>query len=343
MLLVACLLASCATIAWYGQAVRGQFELLAAREKIRAVRADPGTPPEVRRKLGVALSARDFAVRELALPDNGSYTHYVDLDREAVVWNVVATPELDLEPKRWCYPVAGCLSYRGFFRKRAARRLADRLAGEGMDVRVSPVAAYSTLGRFRDPVTEPMLAWGDARLAGLIFHELAHQRVFVPGDTAFNEAYAQAVQRHGVERFLADAGRLGALARWRERSALQQEFVDLLLAARADLVDLYASELRDPEMRRAKRERLERLSDELAAWIERRGADGYEHWLERSVNNADLALLATYELGTDAFSALLAEYDGDFARFHRAVDRLADGSAAERARFLNRCRTPTCP
>ncbi|MGB0515187.1 MAG: aminopeptidase, partial [Wenzhouxiangellaceae bacterium] len=194
-LVVAALLSGCVTLGWYAQAARGQFELLSKREHIESRIAAPDTPSEERRKLAWVLEARRFAHGHLALPDNGSYSRYVALDRDAVLWNVIATPEFSLEPKTWCYPWVGCLAYRGWFRLRRAEHEAERLRDKGLDVRVAPVAAYSTLGRFEDPVTSPMLAWNDAALAGLIFHELAHQRLFVPGDTAFNEAYASVVQR----------------------------------------------------------------------------------------------------------------------------------------------------
>ncbi|MFU8876716.1 MAG: aminopeptidase, partial [Wenzhouxiangellaceae bacterium] len=259
--LMTMLMAGCSTLGWYGQAARGQLELLTQREDIENLLAAPDTPPETRRKLELVITARDFAHEELALPDNGSYSHYVDLDREAVLWNVVAAPEFSLEPRTWCYPLVGCLAYRGYFRREGAQRLAERLAAQGFDVRVSPVAAYSTLGRLRDPVTSPMLAWSGHRLAGLIFHELAHQRLFVRGDTTFNESYASAVERAGLERFLEhhpehhpDPGRPAP-----GFDDMEAAFNRMLLDFRDRLQALYARDLPEAEMRRAKQACFEQL------------------------------------------------------------------------------------
>lgn len=342
--MAACLgAAGCSTLGWYFQAARGQLELLAKREDIEKVIAAPDTSPEVRRKLETALEARAFAAAELALPDDGSYSDYVELDRDAVLFNVVATPEFSLVPKTWCYPFAGCLAYRGYFRREAARRLAGRLAGEGMDTAVSPVAAYSTLGWFDDPVTSPMLAWDETRLAGLIFHELAHQRVFVKGETEFNEAYATTVSRAGVRRWIAGHGEYpGALERWERQRALDERFVDLLLETRDDLERIYAEGGDADDLRKRKRARFERLQRDYAAFRERHETDAFDSFMQRDLNNAHLVQVATYEGGARAFADLLAEYRGDFERFHQAVDRLASAGRETRAEFLNRCRAQTC-
>ncbi|MDT8449693.1 MAG: aminopeptidase [Wenzhouxiangellaceae bacterium] len=331
--------AGCSTLGWYFQAARGQLELLAKREDIEKVIAAPDTSPEVRRKLETALEARAFAAAELALPDDGSYSDYVELDRDAVLFNVVATPEFSLEPKTWCYPFAGCLAYRGYFRRRAAESLAERLAEDGMDTAVAPVAAYSTLGWFDDPVTSPMLAWDETRLAGLIFHELAHQRVFVKGDTAFNEAYATAVGRAGVRRWL--DGQPGALAQWQRQRALDQRFVGLLLATKDALERIYAEGGSPAELRARKRARFEQFERDYTEFRERHETNAFDRFMRRDLNNAHLAQVATYEAGVRAFADLLAEYGGDFERFHQAVDRLASAGREARAEFLNRCRART--
>jgi len=340
-------LSGCVTLGWYAQAARGQLELLNKREHIESRIAAPGTPPEERRKLAWVLEGRAFAHDRLALPDNGSYSRYVALERDAVVWNVIATPEFSLEPKTWCYPLVGCLAYRGWFRRARAGREAERLREKGLDVRVSPVAAYSTLGRFEDPVTSPMLAWNDAALAGLIFHELAHQRVFAPGDTAFNEAYASVVERAGIEAFLKHRGRSDLLRRWRAERALSAGFTDLLLNARARLQRIYAGDLDVSAMRAARQAEFQRLRRRYAEFRASAGEPerlgGYDRFMQRELNNADLALVATYEAGTRAFADLLAEYNGDFGRFHAAVEQLARAAPDVRAAFLNRTRNPIRP
>ncbi|MDT8410450.1 MAG: aminopeptidase [Wenzhouxiangellaceae bacterium] len=333
----------CATLAWYGQAVQGQMELMAKREDIEKILASDEPEPVERQKLELVLQARQFASDELALPDNDSYTRYVELDRDAVVYNVIATPEFSLEPKSWCYPIVGCLAYRGYFSRDAAERRAAKLAQQGFDVLVSPVAAYSTLGRFEDPVTSPMLDYGPTRLAGLIFHELAHQRVFVKGDTAFNEAFATAVERAGLERWLEARDQLQRLEAWRNVRATEIAWIDLLLDARDDLEALYAGELDAETMRRRKQQRFSELQVQYLAFRGRHDTTRFDGYMARALNNAHLALLATYEAGTESFAELLAEYGGDFERFHQAVERLASAEPEARAEFLNPCRTETCP
>jgi len=333
----------CATLGWYGQAARGQMELLLKRKDIEKLIAAPDTPKRKREKLELVLEIREFAGSELGLPDNGSYSGFVRLERDAVVYNVVAAPEFSVAPKTWCYPLVGCLAYRGYFDRGAARRRANKLAERGFDTMVSPVAAYSTLGRFDDPVTSPMLEYSDVRLAGLLFHELAHQRVFVKGETAFNEAYATAVERAGVRRWLRRNNNEETLAAWEASRRREAEFTEMLLQARSELEALYAHDIQTTAMRAEKRAILDALRRRLARWVQRAGNAGFEAWVRRDLNNAHLALLATYEAGTSAFADLLAEYDGNFERFHQAVERLAESGREARSKFLNRCRTDNCP
>ncbi len=326
-------LPGCATLSWYGQAARGQLELITQREDIEKIITAPETLPETRRKLELVIAAREFAHAELALPDNGSYRHFVNLQRDAVVWNVVATPEFSLEPKTWCYPLVGCLGYRGYFNQETAERQAARLADEGWDTRVSPVSAYSTLGRLRDPVTSVMLSWSEHRLAGLIFHELAHQRLFAKGDTAFNESYASAVEHAGVQRFVERHPHQGPMQP--EFRYVEHSFIQLLLEFRSRLKELYDEDLSPDEMGRRKQENFTELRRCYRQFRARHRDHRYDRFMQRELNNADLALVASYHLGTDAFLDLLAEYDGDFERFHQAVERLAEAGPERRAAFLD--------
>lgn len=344
MLLGLALLASagCATLGWYAQAARGQFGLLASRQDIEKVIAAPGTDEAIRRKLELVLAARQFAADRLGLPHEGSYGSYVALEREAVVWNVIAAPEFSVQPKTWCYPLVGCLAYRGWFRQAGAERAAARLKRDGLDVRVAPVRAYSTLGRFDDPVTRPMLELDDADLAGLIFHELAHQRVFAAGDTEFNEAYAGVVERAGVARWLEANDETGALTAWQRRRELEHEINRRMLAARTELGRIYALALPAPTRRAAKRAVFDLLTLRLAALAADHGLDPEATWVQRERNNADLALVASYRAGADAFADLLAEYDGDLDRFHHAVQELAEAGCRARAEFLNQSRNASC-
>lgn len=334
LLLVVVLVGGCATLSWYGQAVHGQLDLLSKRELIADLVNDPATDPELSRRLALVLEIRQFAHAELGLPDSRSYRHYADLEREAAVWNVVATPAYSLSPKTWCYPVAGCLAYRGYFSLERARDQARKLADDGHDVAVSPAVAYSTLGWFADPVLNTMMAWDDARLAGFIFHELAHEKLFVRGDTAFNEAYATLVERHGVRRWLVHRGEDDQLADWEADRALSARLIDALLAARVRLVRLYDQALTDSEMARAKQAEFERLTDELRQLGQTLGTDRFDGWTRQPLNNAHLALVATYEDGVGAFERLLEQCDNDLTCLHQRAAELAAGESDARRAFL---------
>lgn len=308
------------------------MEILAKREDIVALIEDPETDPALAERLARVLEMRRFATDQLHLPDNRSYTHYADLGREAVVWNVVAAPEFSLTPKSWCYPIAGCVAYRGYFRRQRAAALAERLRADGWDVQVSPVPAYSTLGRFADPVLNTMMHWDDRRLAGIIFHELAHQRVYVPGDTAFNESYATFVESIGVERWLSARGQdLSAVRRDR---ALEQAFRALVLETRDALARLYARQMDKAEMRAAKAAAFAALKRRYREFRQTWDDTRYDGWIAQDLNNAHLALFASYEAGVAAFAALFETVDGDIEAFHRAVEEIARGDDASRTVFL---------
>lgn len=324
----------CATLSWYGQAVGGQVDLLSRREHIADLLADPSTDPELARRLENVLAIRRFAASELGLPESRSYRHYADLERSAAVWNVIATERYAVEPRTWCYPVAGCVAYRGFFKEQGARDEAARLAERGLDVIVAPAVAYSTLGWFDDPVLNTMLVWDEARLAGFLFHELTHELLYVPDETAFNEGYATAVERFGVERWLTEQDQETELVHWQSSEALQADWVELLLAARAELADAYAELEEESELARFKQGVFDQLRDELMALAEAEDSVWLRRWAQRPLNNADLALVATYEKAVPAFQALLHACQDDPICFHREVAELADQSAADRAEFL---------
>ena len=324
-------LAGCSTLGYYSQAVSGHFSLMSAREPVAEVIADPETPAAVRERLEVASQARRFAIDELGLPDNGSYTSYVQLDRGAVVYNVFAAPEFSLQPKTWCFPVAGCVVYRGYFSKEDAERAAASYAAEGYDTWVGGAAAYSTLGRFEDPILSTMLYRDDARLGGLLFHELAHQQVYVKGDSAFNEAFATTVEEEGVRRWLSRAGRDDQLEAWQARRAHVREFEFLLARTRARLQEIYASDMPEPEMRIAKAEAFVQLRREYQALKTSWGGwDGYDRWFDAPLNNARLVPSATYRARVPAFRILLSQARGDLEAFYAEVRRLAELPQDER-------------
>jgi predicted aminopeptidase len=317
------------------QAAGGQMQIASKRQPMAAVLQNPDTPEKLRTKLEYVSAARDFASRELGLPDNASYRSYADIGRPYVVWNVFATPEFSVEPRQWCFPIAGCVVYRGYFKEDSARSYARRLRAKGDDATVGGVPAYSTLGHFKDPVLNTMLGWSDAQLAATLFHELAHQLIYVPGDSEFNEAFATAVEETGLERWLNSNGRAKELPVWRQQRQRNQEFIQLLLQARERLRQLYASGLPPAEMRARKDQEFGRLKFEYsllkASW---NGYPGYDRWFDRALGNADLVSAATYHGCLPGFLQLLESVNGELPRFYHEVRKLAALTKEARSREL---------
>ena len=307
---------------YYAQAVRGHLDLMGKREPIEDVIAAPETPEELARRLELVQQAREFAITELLLPDNDSYRSYADLEREHVVWNVFATPEFSLEPKTWCYPVVGCVSYRGYFSEQKARNTAAKLERDGYDVAIGGASAYSTLGRFDDPVLNTMMRWDDTRLVSVLFHELAHQVIYVKGDTRFNESFASAVEEFGVERWLEARGDDAAMSRYLESRELRRLTMELVAAAREDLETYFAETIDDDEKRLLKEHRLEQLQQQIADAMHAAGHDPAA-WLNGTLNNARLVPMNLYEGRLQEFRALMAACNGDFACFYAESEALA--------------------
>jgi predicted aminopeptidase len=332
-------LSACASLSYYRQSVAGHLCLMAAREPIEELIVAPATSPELRERLAQVLAIRDFATEHLSLPRNASYRSYVALDRPYAVWNVVATPELSLSPETWCFPVAGCVAYRGYYREEDAMRFADELEGRGYDVWVAGARAYSTLGWFDDPVLSTMLREPEHRLAGTIFHELAHQRIYVKDDSSFNEAFAVAVEREGLRRWLAAKGGSADAVGYRDEMRQDALFLEIVLGARAKLEALYGSNRAADAMRAEKARVLEELR---ADYRRHRGSlgPGYESWFGHDLNNAKLASIATYHARVPAFERLLAEADGDLELFYERVASLARLPRAERDRKLDGLAAP---
>jgi predicted aminopeptidase len=313
------------------QAARGQWQVVHSRRPIDRVIADPATQPSVRSQLELAREARNFASQQLGLPDNKSYRSFAALGREYVVWNVVAAPEFSVQPVQWCFPVAGCVAYRGYFHEAAARKYAANLAAHGDDVLVEGVEAYSTLGRFSDPILDTMLGNDDLDLAGTIFHELAHQLIYVENDSDFNEAFAMSVEQEGVARWLAARGRTAELAGYTSRRLAGEQIVNRLAAGRDELAMLYAQSLPLDQMRERKRELLVSLVSSIHDYEKsEKIRSGYDDWIDQGLNNAHLASVATYFDCVPAFQKILAEQDGDLARYYARVRELARGPAATR-------------
>src|SRR5882762_35734 len=322
-------LPGCGTM-YLAQAAGGQFHVLHARRPIDKVVADPATPAPLKTRLMDVRAARDFAVTELHPPDNRSYRTYADIKRPYVVWNVVATPEFSVEPKHWCFPIAGCVAYRGYFKEKNARRFAAGLASRGFDVTVGGVPAYSTLGKFADPVLSTMMRYGDSELAAIIFHELAHQLLYVKNDTEFNEAFATTVEDAGLERWLKAQGHPDLMQEFLEDSAQENAFIELFARSREQLKKLYASGIPRAQMKEHKAAVFAGLTEEARALQRQQGHQYYESWLKEGLNNAHLASVATYYQCVPGFQRLLAEQGGDMVRFYAAARELSKQPRAVR-------------
>ncbi len=335
-----CLTTGCSTLGYYAQSVSGHLDLLNRAQPVGDVIANPATPEPLRERLQLAQRLRDYAVTELRLPDNASYRRYADLGRNAAVWNVVAAPELGLTLKTWCFPVVGCVGYRGYFDREAAQAFARTEAGAGLEVSVYGVPAYSTLGKlpgahFADPLLNTFIRWPEGELARLIFHELAHQVAYAPGDTEFNESFATTVERIGGQRWLADHAGPAEREEYTRFDARRRQFRALTLKARAELEAVYRSGRPEAERHAAKAEVMARLRSDHEAlkatqWD---GFAGYDAWIA-SANNASLGVLAAYNDLVPQFDRLFEREQRDFDRFYAEVRRLAKLPKDERRQAL---------
>ena len=340
-LLLSLAVAACASPAYYFQAVSGEVRILSQRRPIAEVLNDPATPPQTRKQLELVQQLREFASRELLLPDNRSYRSYVDLHRPYAAWNVFAAPELSLDPKTWCFIVAGCVPYRGYFARAAAERYAAALKQKGYDVYVGGVLAFSTLGWFNDPLLNTFLDRPEAELAGLLFHELAHQKIYVGGDTGFNESFATAVELEGVKRWFDQHGTPQQADAYRQKLRRRDEFAELVIKHRARLTEIYASNLSETGKRAAKAREFAELREDYARRKAAWGGDStYDGWFAGDLNNAKLIAVGLYTQYVPAFQRLLARQGGDLAAFYVAVEKLAQLPRTERDVALRELMAP---
>jgi predicted aminopeptidase len=319
LLLLLVFTAGCESLSYYSQAIRGQFGVMHAARPLESWLADPATPAELRARLQVALSIREFASRRLALPMNGSYSSYADLGRPYVVWNVYAAPRFSVEPKQECFPFTGCVSYRGFFSEEEATRQAARLREQGYDVYLGGVPAYSTLGWFDDPLLSTFIQYPDVQLARLVFHELAHQRLYVKGDTTFNESFAVTVEEEGVKRWLEAVGRSGELEAMRAARLRRQQFAQRVAETRQLLSSVFLENAPEEKMLARKAEEWEKLRRD------------YPGIVPVEPNNAYLVSIALYTQLVPEFERLLKSCGGDLGEFYERVSALAASARDARA------------
>ena len=323
------------SLSYYWQAFAGQMEVRRLSRPVEEVLADSATGEDLRRRLAYAARARDFAVRELGLPDNRSYRLYADVQRPYVVWNVFAAPELSLELKTQCFPVAGCVPYRGYFAKDAADAHAAELRKSGDDVSVGGVPAYSTLGWFDDPLLNTFIRFPELEIARLIFHELAHQVAYVKDDASFNESYAVAVEEEGMRRWIKGNATPEQVTRFEAYRQRQQELIALLMRGRERLGAAYASGADVAAQRRAKAVAIDALKADYAqrkaAWnLSQAEQRSYDEWFYRDLNNARLGSVAVYTQHVAAFARVIAQSGGDMQTFHARVKELAELPRTER-------------
>ncbi len=334
LLALAALLSGCSSLGYYAQAVKGHWQIVARQTSCAKLVAAPETPAELKTQLELARRLCAFAETQLGLPAHGAYRRYADLDRPYVVWNVYAAPEFSLEARTWWYPFVGSLDYRGYFSERGARNHAAELAAKGFDVYVEGVEAYSTLGWFNDPLLNTFLHHEEPVLAEILFHELAHQRLFASGDTDFNEAFATVVAKEGVRRWLRAKGADTLLDRYESALARNDEFVRIVQKARASLESIYAlqSETAMPGPRRMDKERVfEQLRRDYAQLRARSESNaGYDAWFAGDLNNAKLNSVATYYSLVPAFDRLLLAQQCQLEAFYQAVEGLTRLPEAER-------------
>ncbi len=328
-------------IGYYWQAATGHMALMREAEPVEAVIADPQASLELREKLVGATQAVTFAHDQLLLPDNGSYASYADLGRRYAVWNVIAAPPLSLEPRSWCFPIAGCVSYRGYFTPEGASAFAEELRAAGDDVFVGGVTAYSTLGRFADPLLNTVMQMPDYRLAGVIFHELAHQQLYVRDDTQFNEGFASFIEAEGVRRWLLYRGDEQAWCRYRLEQRREEQVLEMLGKFRLALGEVYTRNDPDDTKLAEKSALLATIGgayDQLKrSWP---GPPDFDHWFAAPFNNARFAMLATYDHDVPAFAALLAQSGGDLEMFYQQAAELAADPASVRRGRLDTLRAP---
>ncbi len=333
------ILPACSTIKFYAGGIAGQLEIFRHQKPVDAVIKASSTSAVLRQRLLLTQELRRFASETLGLPASNVYDHYRDLQRPHVTWVVFAAPEFSTEPKKWFYPVLGKLEYRGFFNEPDAKKLVDQLKREGLDTAMGGVDAYSTLGYFRDPLLNTFIMDPEPELAELLFHELTHRKLFLSGDTEFNEAFATATGQAGARRWLRSQGKLQELATYEKALQQQALFVNEVLRTRSSLKQLYASKRPESVMREKKLQLMSDLQQRITAMPELASQKGYANWVTKPINNARINAISAYEMLNPAFTHLLEiECQGDFAKFFARVEAMKSLSKAQRRAQLARSR-----
>lgn len=313
---------ACSSFGYYMDLMAGHSELLEQQKPVKEILAENEIKPKLRNLLKMSQEMRDFASKKLHLPENDSYRTYADLKRPYAVWNVVAAKEFSVKPKKWCFLFVGCLSYKGYFLKQEATAYANELKKEGFDVYVAGANAYSTLGWFDDPLLNTMMYKSEARRAGIIFHELAHQVVYIDNDSAFNEAFATAVEQEGIRRWMKKKGESDQYEKYLRNKKRDSQLNQLLQETRDNLKKLYKTKISDKEKRLAKKEEFALMQKKYQklkkSWG---GYNVYDKWMNEGLNNSHLLLIATYHDLVPTFNAMLKNESYDLKKFYIAVEQ----------------------
>jgi predicted aminopeptidase len=328
----AAMILGCTSVGYYAQSIHGQWDILVRSQPITDVIRQPETTDTLKRKLTQVLELRRFASDVLSLPDNCSYTRYADLGRRYAVWNVFAAGEFSLTPEKWCFPIIGCVVYRGYFKLEDAQRFAARLKEQHKDVFIGGVPAYSTLGWFTDPMLNTVMHYSDEDLASLVFHELAHQVIYVKDDSVFNESFATTVELEGVRRWIQTGGDASRINAYRERKDRDRKVIALILKYKERLSQIYASDREESWMRTQKQALINELREQFRALVAPwEGYDRFAQWFSDPINNAKLVAVIAYHDLVPAFEALLTRHQGDLAKLFTEVKQLA--SLSKDARY----------
>ncbi len=329
-------LSGCSTVSYYSQSAKGHLSLMVKRKPIAQLLKDDSVSEQRKKELKLVQEIRTYASERLKLPNNGSYTKFVELHRKAVTWNLVVTPKYSMTPSQWCFPIIGCISYKGYFSEHKATSEAKQLAALGYDTFVAESTAYSTLGWFNDPVVSTMLDHGVLLTAETIFHELAHQRVYHKSDSDFNEAFASAVGQVGTRLWLKEK-HPKSLAAYDDYLKKQQQFIGLLLATTEKLKKLYKIKMSDAETEKKKQAIIKGLKLQYTklkkSWG---GYNAYDAWFDKPINNARLALVGVYFQQIPIFVRVLESYHGDFERFYKEMKKLEKYTKEERNQRLKK-------
>lgn len=334
ILLIVVSLSGCASFNYYRQSIQGQFEVLQKRQDIGNILKENNISDSLRNKLNTVLLLRNFSTEQLGLPKNNSYLSYADLQRDYVIWNIFANEEFSLEPVNWCYLIVGCLSYRGYFSQSEAQQHAAELREQGYDIYLGGVSAYSTLGWFDDPVLNTMLRWSDVRLAAVMFHELAHQQLYIKNDTEFNEAYADAVAHIGVTKWLEQKHDKSLLKEYQESQYQENQFVDLIMHYKSILNDIYQSSENEVKKRKLKKDSLQKMRNEYFELSKTWERNPYNIWFSTEMNNAKFAAIVTYRKYVPAFLEIYEKLKNDLPRFYSLSKSLSNCKPMKRKGIL---------